>query len=103
MIKATCAECGQDRGLQGPRECGYCRSEDFEFSPQEVGHYLNSRTRGLNCQCCSVVLTGYYVQAYPHEDGWSLRGVTDKKFWLSIRCPACNYDNSFDKFGIKRG
>jgi len=67
-----------------------------------ISNLINGRTKGLNCASCGHVLTGYFVDAYPHSNGWSVIGFFEK-YWLSIECPKCGYHTSFDKLGIKRG
>lgn len=77
--------------------------DDFsiEASNRGIQELLNSRERGLNCGSCGEVLTGLFIDAYPHDGGWSILGFFEK-YWLSIHCPKCGYDTSFDKLGIAR-
>jgi hypothetical protein len=38
---------------------------------------------------------------YLHDGGWRMSGLS-VRFWMSIACPDCGYENSFDKFGIPK-
>lgn len=53
------------------------------------------------CPCCGEGLHFDHVDMYDHKYGW---GVTPEipKQWLSVHCPDCDYDISFDKLGVAR-
>jgi DNA-directed RNA polymerase subunit RPC12/RpoP len=74
---------------------------DFFTSQGAVLDLLKGRTKNLVCQHCSTDLSDEYVDMYSRDGGWRMPGVSIK-LWMSIACPDCGYENSFDKFGIPK-
>lgn len=53
------------------------------------------------CPHCETQLKWLVILAYPHEQGWTVKGF-DKKQWLFIKCPKCKTDRSLWKMGVPR-
>ena len=103
MKNVTCRRCGETRPSNDADEnCPSCESEGITFNPGRVAELLNSReTAEIRCASCNNELWNLDIDAYGHSNGWKVPGLSDK-WWLSIACPACNYETSFDKFGVSR-
>jgi DNA-directed RNA polymerase subunit RPC12/RpoP len=105
MRKYTCADCGRER-YAGIR-CA-CGSEDLTLDYEHFESMLARRAPDTDVECgaCGADLEDEDVQAYQHSGGWTYGGeglpLPRMRFWLSIKCPHCTYETSFDKFGIKR-
>jgi len=97
-----CEGCGEQRNINDdPSECPHCGNTEFFTSQGAVLDLLKGRTKNLVCQHCVEDLSDEYVDMYLHDDGWMMSGVPII-LWMSIACPDCGYENSFDKFGIPR-
>ena len=53
------------------------------------------------CDCGNKDLDQQRINAYPHEDGWEVKGLKGKQ-WLFIVCPECKYEWSLSKLGVAR-
>ncbi|MDB5224988.1 MAG: hypothetical protein JWO43_610 [Candidatus Adlerbacteria bacterium] len=63
-------------------------------SLSEYGHML------ANKKCdCGRALAELPIENYDHPGGWRVEGI-EKRQWLSVVCPECNYGISLYKVGI---
>ena len=64
---------------------------------QEYGH-----KGSLTC-VCGFVFNPHRItiEHYDHDDGYEVEGY-DKRQWLYITCPRCNYQMALWKLGVKR-
>ena len=98
----NCSGCNTPRNLDmDPSVCPDCGSEDFYTDQYAAYDLLRQRTKNLVCCCCPTSLLDEKIDMYPSDVGWKMPGVLGK-WWMSIGCPHCGYNNSFDKFGILR-
>jgi len=102
MKNVTCRGCGDTRpSNQATDDCD-CGCNEITFNPGRVAELLNSReTAELRCASCNNDLWNMDVDAYGHSNGWKVPGLSDR-WWLSIACPVCDYETSFDKLGVSR-
>jgi Zn finger protein HypA/HybF involved in hydrogenase expression len=95
-----CADCGEQRNIDAdPSACPNCGNVDFFVCQGAVLELLKRRTKNLVCNHCCEDLSDEYVDAYQHDGGWVIPGVSGR-FWLYITCPDCGWETSFSKFGI---
>lgn len=52
------------------------------------------------CPDCNRRLADH-LEYYDHDGGWTVRSF-DKKQWLYLHCPRCNYDWAIWKLGYPR-
>lgn len=76
---------------------------DPELTTEQAGSFVNLLIKkgGAYCKTCGDRLDGYPIQRYPHDAGWTVKGLEEKQ-WLYIVCPRCGYQNSLWKLGIPR-
>lgn len=103
MKNVTCRNCGEVRpAVADNSDKCICGSDEIVLSLRSVTELVNSRdTAKLLCGSCNHEVFNLDVDAYPHSSGWKVPGL-DGKYWLFISCPVCEYQTSFDKFGINR-
>ena len=58
----------------------------------------------IRCPTCgtNISLERMFFYIYPHSSGWHVCTPIVSKQWISIECPGCNYQLSFDKLNIPR-
>jgi len=100
MKNVTCGKCGETRESSVAEEYCDCGDNCITFNHEVLTDIINSRSEArMLCACCKHEVFGVNIDAYPHTGGWKINGLKGY-WWLSVRCPACNYETSFSKFGI---
>jgi len=62
---------------------------------------IKKKITKIDCRWCNTKLDLDNIEMYPHEGGWTVKGMKEKQ-WLYIPCSKCHYEWALWKLGVPR-
>lgn len=82
--------------------CGREYSYEIKLSEEEAKSFKEQYNRS-SCRCGYEAFSELPILGYgDHNGGWNLKGYPRNPYWLYVHCPACGYESSIWKIGVKR-